>query len=280
MLVYFEIWFLYFEAVIDLCLLTCQRHLLGVRSIIFVLCCSLLLFIFVPKISYFNEAKKNKGSTKSAIRSSLKMKKHSTDSGFEANSEHDSQAFTPSRVNFSELLSLDQSTHDAEDRVRATLNKLEKNISTDVLRLLDKSSEMDTSEALVVVDSPEIREEMMRENEKLKATLARIRKQIKTMQQTTAAPSSGPAPPGYGNLQKTSIAESELEYESSEFNGSANKMTSSGLSSSGAEFAEDGYVGNETTSETDSGNYAEGSSEDQAQLQNRHKMILPTGEIR
>lgn len=173
-------------------LLTATRplHCSSPHSIIFVLTCSLLLFIFIPKILYFYESKENPRSTMDAIRSSLRM------------SNRNSRVFHSSPKDLGDTLIasisekqvsagsgkhlLDHTLESAKlgEQLEMKFGRLEKYIANDILQKLECHSDgeaedyNDESQALLVVDSPELKEVLVEEHDLMKRALYRVQRQL------------------------------------------------------------------------------------------------------
>ena len=153
------------------------------NSIIFVLTCSLLLFIFVPKISYFRQAKENDGAATNAIRSSVRHLRR-------ISGGTDNEVGSSGKRNSSRLLAaFDESDEvfsdgSQEDKLKLAFIRLERNIPSEIEKLLDGDAEVDAPEALVVLDSPEIRDNLIKEHSMMKKSLGKMRNHLRRLQQS------------------------------------------------------------------------------------------------
>ena len=159
----------------------------------------MLLFIFVPKILHYKKAKANPTSTKNAIKSSLGISQVSS-INFAGGSQPSSEFEIAKSIQMSSNTSSSEPCQDGQvkestrylgreevehkkrdEEIDAKLGRLEDHITNGVLNKLEKKDGGDDSEALVVVDSPEIRETLRKEKKKKKKALAQLRRQIVIM---------------------------------------------------------------------------------------------------
>jgi hypothetical protein len=157
------------------------------------------MYIFVPKILYYRLSKKKKSTTKQAIKTSLGTYNNT---GVESartcqlNNDRDSptqdrntktaKEESPSyEVDEENSLETAQALIKRDEKLLKKLSQLEQQISQPLQAEIQADDETNGSLELIVVDSPAIRESLIRENDLLKKTLVELQAEIISLRTIT-----------------------------------------------------------------------------------------------